>query len=100
LRLLETRSPIGARDCSACYCLSEPLPASLGLGVASLVLDGSLLCNSSCALPFCFDVGSFRFVRVGLWSGSVCGRAFFPLLTSLAFGGAMCRIVSIVVWSC
>ena len=67
----------------------------MGLVVSSLVLDGSLLCNSACALPLCFDVGSFRFVRVGLWSGSVFGRAFFSFLTLLAYGGAMCRIVSI-----
>jgi len=44
-------------------------------------------------------VGSFRFVRVGLWSGSVCGRALFIFFTSLAFGGAMCMILFIVVWS-
>jgi hypothetical protein len=94
LRLLENG------DCSACCYLSERLPTSLRLGVASLVLDDRLLCNSSCALPFDFHVGSFRFVRVGLWSGSVCGKAFFFFLTSRAFWGAMCRIVSIVVWSC
>ncbi len=50
--------------------------------VSSLVLVASRLCNSACARPLCFNVGSFRYVRVGLWdvSGFVCGRAFFYFL--------------------
>ena len=56
MRLMETLSPFGAGDCSACCCLSEPLPASPRLGVSSLVLDGSLFCNFSCALPLCVYV--------------------------------------------
>ncbi len=53
------------------------MPTSLGLGVASLVQDGDLLYKSSCFMPFCFYAGAFGFVRVNLWSGSVCGRAFY-----------------------
>jgi len=34
------------------------------------------------------------------YRGPVFGRAFFIFLTSLAFGGAMCEIVSFVEWSC
>ncbi len=81
--------------------MSEPLPASLGLGVASLVMDGVLLsCKSSCILLICIDVGAFRFVCVDIWPGSVYGKDFLIFLTSLASGGAMCRVVSIVVVSC
>ena len=63
--------------------------------MADFVIECDMLCL------FVLFWGNF-FVHMGLWgvSGSGCGRAFFIFVASLAFGGAMCGIVSFVEWSC
>ena len=80
----------------------EPRLVTSELAIFSVVIVGSRRCNTDfLGIPMFKIVGSVRFVHVGMWGllGSYFGRRFLIFVTSLAYGGAMCGIVAIVLWS-
>ena len=81
-----------------CCLLLEQMPTSLGISVARSELNDFLvLCNSSGIMLILLWCGSLWFMLGDLSVGLIWRDTFFCFLTSLAYGGVMRRLGSIVV---